>query len=274
MPVSTRRTLALLAAVAATATAPRAHAEEDACISAYTQTQTLRKDGKILSANKQAAICARATCPSVLAKDCARWHAELDASTPSVVFDVRSPSGAELVDVRVEVDGDRLVDKIDGKAVEVDPGKRTFRFVAPNAPPVELRVVVREGEKNRKLAVALAAEAPAKPGARPVPLGVWLFGGATVAALATATVFTIDGLSKKSALDACRPTCSPADVDAMSARFTFADVAAGAAVMAGAATLYLYLTRPTVEAGSAASGARAWVAPLPGGGAFGVGRTF
>jgi hypothetical protein len=265
------RGVALLVGVAVSVSVHDARAEEDACIAAYEQTQTLRKDGKILEANENAAICARESCPAILAKDCSRWHAELDASTPSVVFEARSPSGSELTSVRVSVDGTPLVDRLDGKAVAVDPGKRTFRFVAEGADPVEQELLVREGEKNRKISVELAAEAPPSPVSRPVPLGVWLFGGATVAALAVTTVFTIDGLARKSDLDACRPSCAPADVDAMSASFTVADVALGAAAMSGLATLYLYLTRPTVEEERAGVlRPRPYAAPTTGGAALGV----
>ena len=103
-------------------------------------------------------------------------------------------------------------------------------------------------------------------------------------ALATSAVFAIDGLGKKSDLDQCKPHCAAADVDAMTSRFTFADVALGAGVMAGAAAIYLFLTRPSAEVTSPAaavsgmSGPRArtvpFAAPLPGGGAIGLSARF
>ncbi len=44
-----------------------AHADAT-CISAYKQTQTLRKDGKPVAAKAQAAVCAQSSCPALLTK--------------------------------------------------------------------------------------------------------------------------------------------------------------------------------------------------------------
>jgi hypothetical protein len=226
-----------------------AHAED--CIAAYEQTQTLRKDGKLMNARSQAALCARPECPALLARDCSKWIGELDASIPTVVLDARSASGVELTDVRVKVDGATLVEHIDGKAIQVDPGTRTFVFDAPGAVAVEKMLVVREGEKNRKISVTIAvtgSQPTTTPKQeRPIPLGVWIFGGVSVAALAMTTIFAIDGLGKKSDLDACKPHCASSDVDAMNKSFTFADFSLGAGVMAGAAAAWLYLMRPSAE---------------------------
>jgi len=275
---------ALSLALAVLLAAPFASADPT-CISAYEQTQTLRKDGKPLASKAQAAICSRESCPALLTKDCTKWLAELDALVPTVVLEPRTPAGALRTDVRVKLDGAPLNEKIDGKPVSLEPGAHTFVFEADGAAPVERALVLKEGEKNKKVIVTLAAAAPTaetKSADRPVPLGVWLFGGATVVALATSAVFAIDGLGKKSDLDQCKPHCAASDVDAMSSSFTFADVALGAGVMAGAAAVYLFLTRPSAEssapapASAASAGARTtpFATPLRGGGAVGVGLVF
>jgi hypothetical protein len=249
------------------------------CISAYEQTQTLRKDGRPLAAKAQAVICARESCPALLVKDCTKWLSELEAVTPTVVLDPRTPAGGLRTDVRVKVDGVTLSEKLDLKPVPLEPGSHTFVFEAEGSAPGERTVLLREGEKNRKVTVTLTPAADAKAGSRPVPLGVWLFGGASVVALATSAVFAVDGLAKKSDLDSCKPRCAPADVDAMSSSFTFADVALGAGVMAGAAAVYLFLTRPTAEGSPSGGpvgrlGPAPYAAPLAGGGAFGVSARF
>ncbi len=268
--------LALLLSAAA------AHADAT-CITAYEQTQTLRKDGKPLASRAQAALCSRESCPALLTKDCTKWLAELDAVIPTVILDPRTPGGAVRADTRVKVDGAPLNEKIDGKTVALEPGAHTFVFEADGAAPVERAVVLKEGERNKKITVTLAPASPSSAGSsaeRPVPIGVWIFGGATVVALGVSAVFAIDGLGKKSDLDACKPRCAASDVDAMSSSFTLADVALGAGVMAGAAAVYLFLTRPTAESGAAtASGvARSrtvpFAAPLPGGGAVGLSTVF
>ena len=245
-----------------------AHADP-ACIAAYEQTQTLRKDGKPMAAKVQAAICAREACPALLTKDCSKWLAELEASIPTVVLDPRSPAGALRADARVKLDGAALTEKLDGKAFPIEPGSHTFVFEADGAAAVEQTVVVREGEKNKKITVTLAPATAAddKGGARPIPTGVWIFGGVSVLALTTTVVFAIDGFGKKSDLDSCKPRCASEDIDAMSRSFTFADVALGAGVMAGAAAVYLFLTRPSVEAAPSTAAVRAtpFVTPLHGG---------
>lgn len=272
--------------------APRAAHADPTCISAYEQAQTLRKDGKLVSAKAQAAICARAECPALLTKDCTKWLAELESSTPTVVFDARTPQGKERVDVRVKVDGVVLVQRLDGKAVAVDPGSHTFVFEVEGATPVEQTVVIREGEKNRKLAATVATDddASAKGGARPVPTGVWIFGGVSLVALTTSLVFALDGFGKKSDLDECKPRCAPDDVDAMNARFAVADVTLGIGLAAGAAAAYFFFTRPSVEPGRPAGAAQGpaaagvstaprplaapFLVPLPGGAGGGFSARF
>jgi hypothetical protein len=255
-----------------------AHADPT-CISAYEQTQTLRKDGKPVASKAQAAICANQSCPALLVKDCTKWLAELDAVIPTVVLDPRTVAGGLRADVRVKVDGAPLSEKIDGKPLPLEPGSHSFVFEADGAAPAERTLDLREGEKNKKVTVTLtpAPATVAKTEARPVPLGVWIFAGATVVALATSALFALDGLGKKSDLDKCKPHCASADVDAMSSSFTVADVALGAGVMAGAAAVYLFLTRPTAEA-KAPARARPrpapFVAPLAGGGAVGLTARF
>ncbi len=268
--------------------APPARADAT-CISAYEQTQTLRKDGRPLASKAQAMICSRESCPALLTKDCTKWLAELDAIIPSVVLDPRTPAGALRADVRVKLDGAPLSEKIDGKPLRLEPGSHTFAFEAEGAALVERTLVLKEGDKNLKVTVTLAAPvSPPNEGAktteRPIPIGVWIFGGASVVALATSAVFAIDGLGKKSDLDKCKPRCAGSDVDAMSSSFTLADVALGAGVMAGVAAVYLFLTRPSAESSAALSGASArartrafatpLATPLPGGVAVGVAAVF
>jgi hypothetical protein len=256
-----------------------AHADAT-CISAYEQTQTLRKDGRPLAAKAQAAMCALPSCPALLTKDCTKWLAELEGVIPTVVLDPRSPAGGLRRDVRVKVDGVAVMEKLDLKPLPLEPGTHTFVFEAEGSAPVERTLMLRDGEKNKKLTVTMTPAMDATEGSRPIPLGVWIFGGASVVALATSAVFAIDGLAKKSDLDSCKPRCAPADVDAMSSSFTLADVALGAGVMAGAAAVYLLLTRPSGEAGGTAGTAHArlrptpYAAPLAGGGAAGFSARF
>lgn len=271
------RRVAIAAAIALGLVTSAAHADP-VCINAYEQAQTLRKDGKLVSAKAQAAICARSDCPALLAKDCSRWLTELEASTPTVVFDARTPAGAERTDVRVKIDGVVVAPHLDGKAVAIDPGTKKIVFEADDAAPVETTIVIKEGEKNRKVAVTIGTAAPAAPVAtsRPIPAGVWIFGGLSVAALTGSAIFGISGLSKKGDLDDCKPRCAAEDVDSMSQSFTFADVFLGVGLMGAAATAWLYFTRPSVEEPTKEGAIRfqPFATPLPGGGGAGVSARF
>lgn len=274
---SSSAALTLAVALAVVTVSVPAHADP-ACITAYEQTQTLRKDGKPVAAKAQAAICARAECPALLTKDCTKWLSELEGVIPSLVLDARTPAGALRPDTRVKMDGAVLVEKLDGKPVPVEPGSHVLVFEAEGAAPVERTVVVKEGEKNKKVSVSVAPAPESSADGRAVPLGVWIFGGASVVAFATSAVFAIDGFGKKSDLEECKPRCASGDVDAMSSSFTVADVALGAGIVAGAAALYLYFTRPPAEAAQPSTAAVArpvpFAAPLHGGGAVGLTTRF
>lgn len=229
--------------------APAYAQAKDPCITAYEQAQTLRKDGRFITARDQAMVCARDTCPAILVKDCTRWIGELEASTGSVICEAKTTSGKTVSDVRVTVDGSELASRLDGRSLPIDPGKHAFHFERGGAKYDET-VLVREGEKNRRITATFPETAGDAPG---MPAGFWIFGGVSIVALGTATFFALDGMAKKDDLEACKPRCAPGDVDAMSASFTIADVALGAGVVSVAATVYLLLSRPTAASSAALS---------------------
>src|SRR5262249_39749169 len=112
-------------------------------------------------------------CPHVVRKDCLRWMDELRESQSSIVLGARDEAGNDVLDVRVSIDGKVAADVLDGKAILGDPRPHRLGFEGGRGPSVELDIVVREGEKNRVVAVALrrsvAAPAPAPADAAPPP---------------------------------------------------------------------------------------------------------
>jgi hypothetical protein len=145
--------VAALALVLARAREARAGAKQ-ACSAAYDATQTLRDEGKLIDARKQALACSAPTCSAYVVKDCARWLAEIEASTPTVVFTAEDASGADTVAVRVSVDGRLVCDKLDGKAVPMDPGDHVVRFELSGADPIEQKLLIRQGQKDRSVATS------------------------------------------------------------------------------------------------------------------------
>jgi len=231
-------------------------AEDDACFQSYEQTQTLRRAGKLREAREQAVQCASDACPALLAKDCTKWLSEIEQSIPTLVFDVRTASGEELTNVRVLVDGNPLVEHLDGRALPIDVGPHVFRFEALDGkfPPYEQKIVVREGERNRKIEVRLKTTEPQpKPAARTIPLGTWIFGGVAVASLGVGTAFALMGSSKEGDLEACKPSCAADAVNSVSSSYAVADILLTAGVVSAAAAVYVFLTRPTKEPSAAAA---------------------
>lgn len=235
---------------------PSAAETKQQCIAAYEATQSLREAGKLVEAREQAIVCARSECPKALNSECIVWVGEIEKSTPTVVFTAKAPDGKDITTVKVTVDGKLVSEELGARAVPLDPGKRTFRFDSADHGSKELEIVLREGEKNRTVAVSFDAPsvastpqptpAPAPP-PQPAPssgppTAFWVLGGAGVAAVAVGAVFEIMGLSQKSDLEACKPRCSPDDADAMTRNFVIGDIALVSGGVALGAALVVLLT--------------------------------
>jgi hypothetical protein len=214
-----------------------------ACLVAYEEGQRLRNRNALRAARQHLIACSRERCPDEIAHDCDRWRAEVEQSLPSVVVVAQGPRGEEVTDVRVTFDGELLAVGLDGTALVVDPGAHVLRYERHGFPPVEERIVVRTGEKNRRLLVRFAAEGDSGP-VRPVPVSVYVFGGIGAAALASFTIFAVKGTVTKGELEDCRPHCPTDEVSALTTEYLVADVSLGVALASLAAATVLYLTRP------------------------------
>jgi hypothetical protein len=234
----------------------------NACVDAHVAAQRLRRDGKLRAAREQLVSCARTSCPQVLVRECAGWLSEVEATIPSVVFEATDETGRDLVDVRVEVDGQLLLARLGGSAVEMDPGEHQVRWTHPERKPVEQAVVVREGDRGRRISARLEPlVAPSAGGGavvaaaeeRPVPVATWVLAGVGVAGIGAFGVLGGIGLSKEGDLDArrCAPNCPSEDVDSVRTTFLIGDIALGVGVAALAGATVFYLTRPAVPASAA-----------------------
>jgi len=171
MPVS-RRALAPALVLSLSLAASSAVADEPTkleCVSANESAQELRDAGKLRAARSRLALCVAQSCPAPVREDCAQRLNEVDKAMPSLVFEASDPSGHDLNAVRVTMDGELLVDKLDATPVVVDPGQHFFVLEAQGLPQATRTLVVREGDKNRRERIALAAPsaAPAAEGATP-----------------------------------------------------------------------------------------------------------
>jgi hypothetical protein len=300
-----RGRLALAAAlvIAGVARGGEARADEvRACVTASEAAQLRRDDGKLKQAREQMLVCARESCPAPVRKDCAAWLAALDASVPTIVLSAQDEGKHDLFDVDVRLDGVTLKNPLDGKAIPVDPGPHTLRFEAKGRPPVEERVLVREGEKRRTVTVQLpgagagaasgsgsgsgsgaasagAGESGASGATSRVPVASIVLGSVGVAALGSFAAFGILGKNQLATLhETCGVThsCAEGDVSAARVKLTVADVSLGVSVVAlGVATVLFFTHGGKGKEGAAAAVARSVVvAPRAGGGAVGVGLRF
>jgi hypothetical protein len=241
------------------------------CVDDNAEAQELRRHGRFADASERLNRCAVEACPAIVTDDCTRRLDDLKKAQPSLIFEVRSLTGADIISVRVAVDGRLLADHLDGTPLNVDPGAHVFTFEIPGQPPVTRHLLVREGEAARHEPVVIggpslsptpvAATAPIVPARPLMPAGQ--DGGLStrqVVGLSTAglgavgaVVGTIFGVKARSAWNEVKvicggdpgrcvdaPSASPHRSQALSDG-TVSTVAfvAGAALIAGGAFLYL-----------------------------------
>jgi hypothetical protein len=223
------------------------------CISVYENGQIARQDGQLRRARLLFLNCMDDSCPDLLRKDCSQWMEEVLAAIPTVIIDAHDPKGADVAGLRVWVDGESIVGWTDGKPLEMDPGARNLRLEAPGWPAVEKRLVVRHGDKGRKVEFQFgAARAP-----RPVPVGAYVLGGAGVLALGVSAALGIQGLRLRSDLSDsnCSPHCSQSDVDRTMSYFHWADALLAVGVVSVGVATYLVLRRPEAASADRQAGA-------------------
>jgi hypothetical protein len=262
-----RMALLLPLLAAGTATASPA-ADRRQCAAAYEQGQRLRRQGQLREARAQLNLCARDVCNRVIQQDCVQWVGELDRAIPTLVLRAQDADGKDVSEVQVSMDGNPLVERLDGRSVEVDPGAHAFRFESAGLVAQEMRAVIGEGEKTRELLVRMVPPEPPRPPQAPPPAlvpqpapppsevsrpgpsrwPVYAAGGVGAAGLVSFTVFGLIGHSEYVNLTACKGHCSPGAVDAARTKFIVADASLGVSVAAVGLATYLFFRTPAATA--------------------------
>jgi hypothetical protein len=199
-------------------------------------------------------------------RECVSALAALEPRIPTVILVARDERKRDLTDVRALVDGVVVRSKLDGRELELNPGKHIVRFEMPGTAPVEQTIVVRERDKGRVLEAELkppsassalqpASRAPAPATsaetttpARTVPTLSWIFGAVGIAGLGTSAAFGAAALSARTEANTCRPYCSSHQVDIVNERLLGADIALGVGVVSLVAAVVIYLTQPPPRA--------------------------
>lgn len=147
--------LLMAAGVAAQQTADPATGE---CLAAYEQSLSLRGAHALRAARTQLLLCAAPTCPADVRNECALRVSEVNTQIPTLVFEALDRERNDLSQVKVSMDGQALVERLDGTALSVDPGEHRFVFELAGSPAVEKTLVIREGEKDRRERIVLGPE--------------------------------------------------------------------------------------------------------------------
>jgi hypothetical protein len=149
-------------------TSVRADATKEQCVKANADGQVARMSGKFDEARALLATCGEPSCPSMVRSDCAQRLDDLERAQPTIVFDVKDATGADISAVSVTVDGKPLAGRITGTALRADPGDHVFTFTAPGQATVTRHFVLKEGEKDRRERIEIGAATPAA-GTPPAP---------------------------------------------------------------------------------------------------------
>jgi hypothetical protein len=251
--------------------------DKAACVAAAQDGQELRDAKRFGDAREKLLLCAQAGCPDVVRDDCTAWLADVEAKRSSLVFTAKDAAGNDLSEVRVTANGKRLLEKLDGSSVFVDPGEYTLLFESGGRQS-EKKVVVAEGQKARAIEVVIGspAEVEAPPavatdgGPKVAPIVFVSIGAAGLIAFAV-----LQGLAQSEYADledGCGATrsCSDADVSGTEAKFVASGVMLGVGGAAVATAVILWIVDAASKPNADANKPRVSASVTPEGAFFGV----
>ncbi len=244
-------------------------ADTQECAAAYEKAQELKQETNLRQARDQLLVCAQDSCPDFIKGDCGKWLGEVEAAMPSVVFVVRDADGNDIVDVTVKMGEDVLVEQLDGRAVNVNPGQQTFTFEIPGQDPVTKKVLITQGQKNRAVKIQLERDDPGEgegggatgegDGATidggevlegtPNRTLAYIFGGVGGAGLISFAAFAAIGKSDENGLrDSCSPNCEDSQVDGVKKKYLIADVSLVLGIVSLGVGTYFFIKPPKSDA--------------------------
>jgi hypothetical protein len=226
----------------------------DACLRGADEGQKLRDESKLANAKKAFLACARNACPEAVRSRCVTWLEEVEAATPSLVLVVRDSQSNDVSDASVKIDGVKVLDRLDGKPLAIDPGEHRIE-IDVRGKTLSRSLLVAAAEKSRIVRFDLTEDrkTPSTPPPTPEPaksepssipwLGVALIGVGVVGV----SSFAYFGITGKKELDdlenapcAKTKTCEKSDEDAVKRRFLIADISLGVGVAALGAAVFVF----------------------------------
>jgi hypothetical protein len=221
---------------------PAPPSTSQACIDAHVEAQRARKRGALRLAREKLLSCAQSSCPGLVSNDCTAWLSEVEASVPSIVLAVVDAEGRDLVEVAVSANGQRWLERIDGKATALDPGSYELTFSARGYTPLKVALTVRQAEKDRLIRVQLARDPSAEPSRGGVPVLSYVLGGVAIAGFGTFVYFGVRGQDEYDEAErTCGTACSDDQVADGKLAWIVADIGLGVGLASAAAATILYL---------------------------------
>jgi hypothetical protein len=260
---SRRRVIAAVLALGSALNSAHARAADPAnreCLAASEASLKADNEHKLRAERSALLICAAASCPAEIRRECIRRVDEVNAALPTIIFVAKDTAGTDLSAVKIVMDGEVIADRLDGSALSIDPGVRTFRFETAGYEPITRQLVIRESQKNRHEAVIFGSA-----GVASVSSSGWgtqktlaiVAGGVGLASLAFGGIFGLRAMSKKTdAQRACPRDCADQNgVNLWDDAVRAGNVSTGAFIVGGvmlAAGATLWLTAPDSTRGASA----------------------
>ena len=237
---------ALFASASAGAQEVTASAKAE-CVNQFDRAQSMQSARKLQEARTSLLACSAVACPELVREDCTRSLVELQRALPTVVFSARA-DGRDITDARVLLDGEAIASALDGHAVNIDPGSHLARFEREGGGVYEVRLVAREGEKNRPVSATFVSAMPAPPEKPKAESGRFptlpvILGGTGLLAIGGSFYLRLDANADAERLhNSCAPSCDQSSRDALSDKLVVANVALGVGIgaLALAAATWLF----------------------------------
>ncbi|MBS2015332.1 MAG: hypothetical protein JST00_20765 [Deltaproteobacteria bacterium] len=252
MSVKAAATAALAAIffASANAGAEETNVSKAECVAALDKAQSLQTARKLKDARASYLACSTDACPELVREDCAKSLLSLEGTMPTVVFSAKMDDH-DVSDARVLLDGEAVANALDGHAVALDPGNHVARFERKGGGAIEVKLVAREGEKNRAVTATFPGSISTKPlpkmeNGSHFPLFPVILGSAGLLAIGGSFVFRANASADADEYRrTCAPTCDLSVRDELSDKLVVANVALGVGIgaVAVAAATWLFDTR-------------------------------
>ena len=235
----------------AKAAAPAKGGAKAACLAAHEEATSLLTQKKPHAARDKFVACARVECPTVVRKECGDQLVAVEKDAPTVALEARDEAGADTAAVKVTMDGSPLADRLTGSAVDVEPGEHVFHFERADGTSIEQKVLVVEGEKNRKVMADFGTLVPKPPPSgdggpvapyesKKIPVLAYVAGGVGIIGLGGFTLFALTGKeAEKDLASSCNPNCTNDQLSAVKRDYLFADISLVIGVVAAATAVIL-----------------------------------